>query len=369
MLVFALVFTQTSLSASGPEAFVRNVFVAGEADYAGFRIPALLVTQTGRVLAFAEGRRRGLSDTGDIDLVLKTSDDGGHTWSDLRVLWDRGHNTVGNPAPVLDCTTGVIWLLVTANRGKDTEREIMRGHGSRTVWVFSSSDDGETWTKPKEITHQVKRPEWAWYATGPGAGIQLRSGRLVVPCDHSLLPTDARLGPFLYHSHVVYSDDHGLSWAIGGSPDSLTNECTCAELSDGSLYLNMRSYYGLHRRAVSRSTDGGLSWTPVQHDTTLVEPVCQASVVRYPYGRAPGDTLLFANPASTERRNLTVRLSPDGGRTWTAARVLHPGPAAYSSLAVSPSGRILCLYECGDEGPYERIVLSSFTLDWLVGEK
>ncbi|NOZ56338.1 MAG: exo-alpha-sialidase [Calditrichaeota bacterium] len=368
-LVLAALLFLAAGSSHGQALYQRDVFTAGEAGYHTFRIPALLVTKSGRLLAFAEGRKHGRGDSGDIDLVLKSSDDGGRTWSPLRVLWDNGANTVGNPALVLDETTGTVWLLLTTNSGDVKEPEIMRGKGARRVWVLGSFDDGETWSKPREITSSVKRTNWTWYATGPGAGIQLRSGRLLIPCDHAVLSPDGRIGPHLYHSHVVFSDDHGKTWHLGGSTDSLTNECTAAELSDGTIYLNMRSYAGLHRRAVAWSRNGGKSWSPVHHDNVLVEPVCQASVCRYrPVTASAGDTLLFSNPASTRRENLTVRLSPDGGHTWPVARTLHAGPAAYSSLAVNASGQIFCLYECGEKHPYERIRIASFDLRWLLGQ-
>ncbi len=364
----ALLFL-AAVDSCGQELYQRDVFVAGEAGYHTFRIPALLITKSGRLLAFAEGRKHGLGDSGNIDLVFKSSDDGGLTWSPLRVLWDDSTNTVGNPAPVLDKTTGTVCLLLTCNPGTTNENRIMRGQGSRTVWATSSYDDGVTWSAPREITASVKRPDWTWYATGPGAGIQLRSGRLLVPCDHAVASPDGRIGPHLYHAHVIFSDDHGQTWHIGGSADSLTNECTAAELSDGTIYLNMRSYAGLHRRAVAWSRDSGGSWSPVRHDSALVEPVCQASVCRYrPVSESASDTLLFSNPASTRRERLTVRLSPDGGHTWPVARVLHAGPAAYSSLAVDASRRIFCLYECGETHPYERIRFAAFDLRWLLDQ-
>ncbi len=369
VLVLAALLFLAAGSSYGQALYQRDVFTAGEAGYHTFRIPALLVTKSGRLLAFAEGRKHGRGDSGDIDLVLKSSDDAGRTWRPLRVLWDNGANTVGNPAPVLDVATGTVWLLLTTNSGDVKEPEIMRGKGARRVWVLGSLDEGETWSKPREITSSVKRTNWTWYATGPGAGIQLRSGRLLVPCDHAVLSPDGRIGPHLYHSHVVFSDDHGKTWHLGGSTDSLTNECTAAELRDGTICLNMRSYAGLHRRAVAWSWDGGVSWSPVHHDSILVEPVCQASVCRYrPVVESAGDTLLFANPASTRREKLTVRLSPDGGRTWPVARTLHAGPAAYSSLAVNASRQIFCLFECGVEHPYEHIRLASFDLRWLLGQ-
>src|SRR5262245_35179900 len=144
------------------------LFVSGKEGYHTFRIPSLVLTPKGTLLAFCEGRKKGTGDAGDIDLVLKRSTDGGATWKPPQVVWDDGPNTVGNPCPVVDAATGTVWLLLTHNLGKDTERAIRAGtsKGTRTVWVTKSTDDGATWSKPAEITKDVKDPKWTWYATG-----------------------------------------------------------------------------------------------------------------------------------------------------------------------------------------------------------
>src|SRR5215510_7526783 len=126
------------------------VFVSGQEGYHTYRIPSLLVTKKGTLLAFCEGRKRGRGDAGDIDLLLKRSFDGGKTWAKMQPIWDDGKNTCGNPCPVVDAKTGTIWLLLTHNLGTDTQRMIEAGtsKGTRTVWVCKSDDDGATWTKP-----------------------------------------------------------------------------------------------------------------------------------------------------------------------------------------------------------------------------
>ncbi len=158
-----------------------DVFVAGEGGYHTYRIPSAIVTPKGALLAFAEGRRAGAGDAGDIDLVLRRSRDGGRSWTPMQVIGDNGPNTFGNPCAVVDTRTNTIWLLITQNRGTDREKDIIAGtsEGGRTVWAMRSQDDGATWSTPVEITASVKAPEWTWYATGPGVGVQLRSGRLV----------------------------------------------------------------------------------------------------------------------------------------------------------------------------------------------
>jgi sialidase-1 len=337
-----------------------EVFTAGQDGYHTYRIPAIAVTTKGTILAFAEGRKGGTSDTGDIDLVLKRSTDGGKAFSPARVIWDDEANTCGNPCPIVDRETGVVWLLLTHNLGKDREKDLTAGTagGTRSVWVSKSEDDGQTWAKPVEITKVAKKEGWTWYATGPGAGIQTKSGRLVAPCDHKRADNTG-------YSHVLYSDDHGKTWQIGGVLGPGMNECKVAELSDGSLVLNMRNYpKGEQRqRAVATSKDRGLTWSAVSHDPALVEPICHAGLVRVE-GAKP--VFVFSNPAHTSKReNLTIRLSEDDCRTWPHARVLHAGAAAYSDLAVLGDGTVLCLYERGDKSSYERITLARFGVDWV----
>jgi sialidase-1 len=327
-----------------------DIFVSGAADYHTFRSPALIRSKKGSLLAFCEGRRGGRGDTGDIDIILRRGTDHGRTWSDPVTILDMGPDTLGNPCPVVERKTGTIFLLLTSNPGNVVERQIIDQSvpETRRVWVSSSADDGLTWSKPAEITASVKDPSWTWYATGPGVGIQLRGGRMVIPCDH------AQAGTKAFHSHCIYSDDHGLTWQRGQRTSDKLNECQVAELRDGSLMLNMRSYHGKNRRAIARSRDGGTTWGEVGHDQTLIDSVCQASLIR------AGNLLLFSNPASTKRENMTVRASRDDGKTWPLSLVLEKGPSAYSCLAPVSRNQFACLYERGAKAPYERISLALF---------
>jgi sialidase-1 len=167
---------------------------------------------------------------------------------------------------------------------------------------------------------------------------------------------------------VIYSDDHGRSWKLGGStPEHQVNECEVVELTDNRLLLNMRNYDRSQRaRQQAISRDGGLSWAQQRHVPELIEPICQASIRRlsWPGGGKPG-VLLFSNPASTSRERLTLKASFDDGETWPVSRLLDPRPSAYSCLAVLPDGTAGILYEAGERNPYESLVFARFTLDWL----
>src|SRR6185369_16189208 len=158
----------------------------------------------------------------------------------------------------------------------------------------------------------------------------------------------------------------GANWKLGGTIGDNCNECQVVELADSTLLMNMRSYHGKNRRALSTSHDGGMTWSEPVLDEALIEPVCQASLLRYTEARTHRkNRLLFSNPASTKRENLTVRLSYDEGKTWPVARPLHPGPSAYSCLTVLPDMTIGCLYEGGEKKAAERIVFAQFSLEWL----
>ncbi|HUW59788.1 MAG TPA: sialidase family protein [Candidatus Bathyarchaeia archaeon] len=372
-ICISLIALCVTLNASSllAEPIQKSPYVQGEGGYDTYRIPAILVTKTGAVLAFCEGRKESRSDTGDIDLLVKRSEDHGETWSAQQVIWNDAGNTCGNPCAVLDRDTGAIWLLMTWNRGDDHEAEIIAqsSKDTRRVFVTHSEDDGRTWIPPQEITAETKKPDWTWYATGPGGGIQIEqgphAGRLVIPCDH------IEAGTKDYYSHVIYSDDHGETWQLGGStPQDQVNECEVAELCDGRLMLNMRNYDRAKKnRQVAVSDDGGLTWKDQRFDPVLIEPICQAAIERYrwPQDKQRG-VILFSNPASgDERVNMTVRASFDEGQTWPAQITLHQGPSAYSDLAVLEDGTIACLYECGDKHPYESITLARFPLESLDG--
>lgn len=349
------------------------LFISGEDGYHTYRIPALVTTNSGAILAFCEGRNNGRGDAGNIDLLLKRSTDNGKTWSNQQVIWNDTTNTCGNPAPVVDRETGVVHLLMTWNRGDDHERDIIAqsSKDTRRIFITTSTDDGLTWSTPREITAQTKQPDWTWYATGPGAGIQLtqgeHKGRLVIPCDH--IEADTKH----YYSHIIYSDDHGATWSLGGSsPDHRVNESQVVELSNGDLMLNMRNYYdGTRQRQVAISKDGGMTWSNQRHDPALIEPRCQASF-RSAVGAtgAAANHVLFSNPASeTKRENMTIRLSEDDAQTWTNSLILHQGPSAYSDIAILHNGQVACLYEAGETSPYETITFSRFALGDIAENK
>ena len=225
---------------SGGEPQHELLFDSGREGYLRYRIPVLTVTTQGTVLAFCEGRKDGGGLEGDIDLVLKRSFDSGRTWQPMALVADDGPNTLGNPGAVVDRKTGTIWMALTRSLGEDTEPEIVEGTSKESVrvWMIHSSDDGASWSSPIDVTQAVKRSDWTWYGTGPGIGIQIADGRLVIPGYHAVAGTKVR------SSHVIYSDDQGKTWKLGGSAGNNNGECQVAQRRDGTLYLTARTSRG-----------------------------------------------------------------------------------------------------------------------------
>ncbi|MFE6408303.1 exo-alpha-sialidase [Streptomyces sp. NPDC057837] len=339
-------------------------FRAGREGYASFRIPAVVATGGGALLAFCEGRVGSRDDFGNIDIVLKRSTDGGRTWGPLQVAARNGDALAGNPAPVV-LDTGRVLLVHVRNAALATEDAIRRGKVSaadgRRVWVQHSDDEGLTWSAPREITQETKKPQWRWYATTPGHAIQLSTGRVVVPANHSLPPTGTDTGTEGKYNggHCLLSDDAGATWRIGyvdDDPDGYinTNETTAAELPDGRVYFNTRNDSpSPGTRADAHSADGGQSLLkPFRPQAGLPAPVCQASVLQL---RDP-DLLLYSGPADPGFRALmTIRASTDGGTTWRPAHTVDGLPAAYSDLVRADRDTVGLLYETGDFGAYETI--------------
>lgn len=347
--------------AAADERTPIDVFIGGQDGYFAYRIPALITAKSGTLLAFCEGRKTSLSDDGDNDLVLRRSTDSGASWHKLQLVHEEGGDavvTIGNPCPVVDPATGRIWLSMNRKNGR--------------VLITHSDDDGVTWSPVRDITSEASRPGWGWYAMGPGVGIALERGphrgRLILPANHR--ETTDRSGPSA--SHVVYSDDHGETWKLGGTVGLHTNECQLVETLTGEkseLLINMRNHWARSgkrpelagRRLVSRSSDDGMTWSEPIRDEALVEPTCQASLIRYSW---PTETqksvLLFANPDSTSKRErLTVRASFDEGRTWPVRKLIDSGSSGYCCLTRLKDGRVGLIYERAN---YQRLTFVAFPL-------
>ncbi len=354
----------------GPEK--TEVFVNGQDGYPVYRIPSIVTTKKGVLLAFCEGRA-AMNDHAQNDIVLKRSTDGGRTWGPLQVVAEDGRNCLNDPCAVVLPDTGRVLLVYERfPEGAHSDKVVAGYDDGKPIcrqFLVHSDDDGVTWSAPREITRMVKRPTEATdVGAGPGVGIVLRrgphKGRILLPY---------RQGPFgKWRQYAAYSDDGGATWHRGElapNPHELyANEVQYVELADGSVLLNARAAGNVGCRIIAVSRDGGETWSPLEKAADLVDSRCQATILRY------GDPLdgdesciLFANPAhETARINGTVRVSCDEGKTWAAARVVQFGFYAYSCLTVLSDKSIGLLYEADN---YRRIAFARFTLDWLLQDR
>jgi sialidase-1 len=383
------------------EPLRSDLFTAGQGGYQLYRIPGLVVTAEGTLLAYCEARKNDRSDWGTIDLLLRRSTDGGKTWSEPKkiaeVAGEKKKNpvalaqklgnaddvTYNNPVMIADSKKGLVHFVFCL--------EYMRCFYSR------SEDDGVTFSNPVEITKSfeafTKEYDWKVLATGPAHGIQTRSGRLIVPVWLSLGTGGHAHRPSV--TSVIFSDDSGKTWergeiAVPNTSEWINpNETIIVELSDGRVMLNVRSESKAHRRLVTISKNGATEWTKPEFVEALKEPICMASIVRIPpRSSTESAALLFANPDNLEvtppkkatpgqgrdRKNLSLKLSRDDGKTWAINRVIEPGFSGYSDLAVGKDGSLYCLYERGSTDGKNifksgYLTLAKFSLDWVEGKK
>lgn len=370
-VAFLAVFSGLAL-AGGLETV--TVFEPKTDGFKSIRIPAVVVSKQGTVLAFAEGRAAD-ADQAKNRIILKRSTDGGKSWGKVAIIAEEGSKALNNPCAVVERTSGLVLLMYQSYPAGISERsgKIQPGHEGDLIvrnWLVTSDDDGATWSKPRDITRETKREKVVTtVAGGPGIGIQLRhgshAGRILFPFNE---------GPFgLWNIYAVYSDDKGKTWKMGevapgglvgagkDKKTSLVNEAQFVELSDGSVRFNVRRWAGKAVRKTSVSADGGVTWSKVEDVPELADPSCMASVLRL---EGPMGGILFSGPQSTKRENGTVFLSRDDGRTWPVKRVLCKESFAYSCLTALPGGTLGCLYEA--EGT-SRVVFVRFSLEWLTG--
>ena len=359
-----------------------------------YRIPRLAVSEKKTIFAFCTQRVGNTDDQGNKqDVMLRRSLDGGRNWLPIQTLATHEDFRCSVGATVADFDTGRVFLFYRRTPITDKSERWNVEHPAEweetgfRLYIIHSDDEGETWSEPMDVTQPLKYDSGLPILMAGTHGVQLKhrqhNGRLVVPARHWIKPIfDINV---YSHNCVVLSDDHGRTWRLGGLSQPGMGEACVVELTDGTVYLNSRNESLRFRgyRGWDRSRDGGETFIESGYDTTLIEPHCHAGISRYSTGAAGGKSrILFCNPAVKSdaatwfdgpgRRRLTVRLSYDECKTWSVTKLIDEGASGYSDIAAAADGRILCLYESGDEGMSHkagRISLARFNLEWLTDGK
>ena len=322
---------------------------ANNQGVACYRIPALVTARNGDLIAAIDERVPSCADlrsNRDINIVLRRSSDGGVTWSAIETVADYPlGQSASDPSLIVDAETGKIFLFYNF-------MDLDEAPGRYRLPLARSTDQGHTWSAPEDLTEQITKPAWSadFQFITSGRGLHTQSGRLL----HTLVNLDKGL-------HLFGSDDHGQTWFLWDPPLIPGDESKVIELADGRLMVNSRvNNAGL--RYVHTSSDDGQTWH-TRADSTLIDPGCNASLLRYAHGGNGTDLLLFSNANSvTERANLTVRVSRDHGATWSAGRTVYAGEAAYSSMTTLSNGDIGILFE---RDGYATNTFARFPLTWL----
>lgn len=332
---------------------------AGDDGSAAFRIPGLVTTNKGTLLGVYDVRYNSSVDLQEhIDIGLSRSTDGGKTWEKMRLPLSFGEydglpaaqNGVGDPSILVDTKTNTVWIVAAWTHGMGNQRAWWSSHPgmdlnhTAQLVMAKSTDDGKTWSAPINVTEQVKQPEWYFLLQGPGRGITMQDGTLVFPIqyiDKTRIP----------NAGIMYSKDRGATWHIHNHARTNTTEAQVAEVEPGTLMLNMRDNRG-GSRAVYTTTDLGKTWKEHESSrTALIEPVCMASLisVKAKDNALGKDLLIFSNPNSTsERKDMTIKISTDGGKTWSAEHQLLLDEGynwGYSCLTMIDKETIGILYE------------------------
>lgn len=346
-----------------------------EGPLVNYHVHALAVLPDDTILAVTEGRHE-VCDAGPRDLLLRRSTDGGRTWEASRALVSSvDGESWGNPALVVDRETREVFLFYMLSLRLPQNTSCSGDSGE--LYVISSRDSGRTWDEARSLAGLFDGfpYNWALHGPGPGHGLQLSSGRLLLNCLHRRVIVGNTVAERYYGVAPLYSDDHGATWqATGEVPVQVAypiNEARLVQRSDGSVFVNGRAAAGGEgQRIVSVSSDDGLTWSQLAFDggTGSLNAV-DAGLLRYTGGPGSRDTgrVLFSRPDSPVRRNMTVSVSYDEGFSYRYQRVINENRSFYSDLARLSDGTIVLLYGCDGDlaGVPRRVSVCRFSLEWL----
>lgn len=341
-----------------------------------FRIPALVTSNSGTLIAAYDVRYKHSGDlSADIDVGVKRSTDGGKTWSNLVLALDMGtygytpttqsewetaqkQNGIGDPCLLVDENTGRIFCFAVWAHGHfndgDNRSLAYAGKGyaiedTPQFMMVYSDDDGETWSEPVNLTRQVKKNDWRMTFQGPGRGITMSDGTLVIPMQHQEGETKNMHGLYPLNSGIAYSTDHGQTWHMHNFAYPITSECAVAEIAPGTLLLTMRDETNSGTRRNYVTTNLGRTWTKHASDGKLIDSTCEASIlhVNASDNVLGKDLVLFSNPKNAGgRSNFHIQASEDGGETWTHSLQIDPaGSLGYTCLTMVDNATVGILYE------------------------
>jgi len=335
-----------------------DLFISGNENVKEFRIPSMITTQKGTVLAVCDARVDRSGDVpNNIDQVIKRSSDNGKTWSALeKAVNFPNMEGAADPSLVQDKVTGRIFLFYGYSAGRNNvTKGLNRDKRYLSLHYVFSDDEGQSWSLPIVVEHGLKKEGWHSLWPGPGRGLQLKNNRLIMPVT---VYEDNNI-----NTYYLFSDNHGASWDISVRIGVNINEPTIVELDNGDLLMNCRNR--TKKRALVTSSDNGATWSEPLYHEALIEPSCQGSFIATTYkGKS---LLLFSNPSSIKgRKNMTIKGSFDNGKTWPIEKQIYEGSSAYSCLTILPNGEVGLLYENGEKSPYQKISFTSLKIKEIV---
>lgn len=332
-----------------------------DAQKYGYRIPSLLTTNKGTVLAFSE-RRLGLHDHAQNDIVLKRSTDSGKTWGPEVVVTEDGMNSINDPLTVQLSDGRIMMMFARFPYGRHSRasgwiKMAEPGYDDPKLNILTfltfSNDDGKTWTKPRDISREVKPAHWL-NANSPGALIQLKTGKhkgRIIASIWGTVPVKNPDGKVSrsWEIAAIYSDDNAKTWKRSASLEDpekgYPNECQIAQASNGDLVIVSRNQSGARLRKKSISKDHGETWSTIKTDPTLASVQCMGSLISGPEKADGSWDLYVSHPSPKARADGRISISTDHGQTFQIKKIIQ-GYFGYSATQISPDGKkLLCLYE------------------------
>lgn len=363
-------FTVTNPSPEGSREILlvrKLIYAPGDYNSTNYRIPALIVAKDNSLVIATDKRKYNETDLPeDIDIIINRSEDGGLTWSaPLTIAQGTGVGAGFGDAALAHTTepNGLICVFVGGNGL--WESTVQSGKKIKS-YMCKSSDNGKTWSEPREITEYIygstcsdpARQSWKASFFGSGNGLLTSTGRI-------MFVAAIREGSATsLNNYVIYSDDNGETWNISGKASTGGDEAKVVELTDGRILMSIR--HG-GARWYNISNDGGLTWNATTSSWPEMQAnACNGDIIRYTSVNDGYETnrLLHSVPNSTERKNVSVFVSYDEGETWSIKKSICPYQSVYSSLAILPDGTIGAYIEENPDGACS-LYFMNFTLNWL----